>query len=323
MKRAVWLGGCLLGLAVVAESGVWAKGPAREKKDEEKVKITIEGKIQNGDTTQKFSDEYDNAEDLFRDLRRHLKKAGVEQEREERITIKRFRNPGPGMGDQEWQREMPQFEFRGMPNQPMPFDHRLEMGPRRSKQPWLGVSMQELDEDLAAALQVKEGVVVTQVMDKSPAMKAGLKAGDVITKIDKTIVDDPGVLREEVMDHKVGDTVTLTVVRDGKTLTVDVRLARHGEAEPAAESSDNWMGLSVEAGKEGLVVSEVEEDGPADRAGVMAGDRLVEMQKEAVKDVKTFEAAVAKLKGKSVMLLVERHDQRRFILIKEKNSDQR
>ncbi len=186
-------------------------------------------------------------------------------------------------------------------------------------QPWLGIQTQVLNDDLASIFNVKEGVVVTQVMEKSPAMKAGVKTGDVITHLDKTAVNEVGKVREEILKRKVGEKVALTIVRSGKSMTLDLRLARHGEAEPPVVS-DNWTGLALTLVKDQLQVKDIEGGSPADEAGFEVGDRLVEFQGEPLKDIKGFETQMEKMKGKKALVLIERDGRRSFVVIKTKGS---
>ncbi len=85
----------------------------------------------------------------------------------------------------------------------------------------IGVSTQTLSKQLAEYFGVSEGVLITSVSENSPAAKAGLKAGDVITAIDGEKVDSPGDLTRAMSKKETGD-VTLTVVRDRNSRTITV-----------------------------------------------------------------------------------------------------
>jgi serine protease Do len=96
----------------------------------------------------------------------------------------------------------------------------------------LGVNVQSLTPELAEYFGVKEGVLVSSVVKDSPAAKAGLKAGDVITTVDGATIDDAGELRRRL---PVGDTaaeVNLGVVRDRKSVSMKVPLEGPAKAEP-------------------------------------------------------------------------------------------
>ncbi|HEX2998777.1 MAG TPA: trypsin-like peptidase domain-containing protein [Armatimonadota bacterium] len=93
--------------------------------------------------------------------------------------------------------------------------------------PWIGVAYTDIDEEVATRfhLPVSKGVLVLSVERGSPAEQAGLHERDIITAADGKPIDDGGALRQTIRGHQVGQTVALTVLRDGRHLTVTVRLA--------------------------------------------------------------------------------------------------
>lgn len=95
--------------------------------------------------------------------------------------------------------------------------------------PYIGVSYQDVDLQIASALNLDstDGVVVTHVDPASPAGKAGMQENDIIVAIDAFKITQDNSLQGILFTHKVGDKVTLTVLRDGKQLTVQVQLALH------------------------------------------------------------------------------------------------
>ncbi len=96
---------------------------------------------------------------------------------------------------------------------------------------YLGVTFQEVDPQIASALSLNttEGIVVTQVLPRTPASKAGIQQGDVIMAIDGQKLDQDHSLTGILRNYKVGDTITVTVLRDSNTSQVKVTL----EARPA------------------------------------------------------------------------------------------
>lgn len=102
--------------------------------------------------------------------------------------------------------------------------------PAKETPGYLGIHMQRVEGGLAEALGLKAdaGVLVGQVVEESPASKAGLEAGDIITKIDGKNVGTPDDLRTLIRDMNSGETVRLAVLRDGKTQELQVTL---GEAD--------------------------------------------------------------------------------------------
>src|SRR3954462_12243097 len=94
----------------------------------------------------------------------------------------------------------------------------------------LGISTWSLSKQLAEYFGVQEGVLITSVSDDSPAAKAGLRAGDVITAIDGDKVSSPGDITRTLGKKETGD-VTLTVVRDHNTRTVTVSTEKNSNAD--------------------------------------------------------------------------------------------
>ena len=99
------------------------------------------------------------------------------------------------------------------------------------KRPLLGIRMLDLtskyelyQQGITLNTELKEGVVVVEVQDGSPADKAGLKRGDIITKLDEEEIKNLAVLRYHLYKHKVGDTVTISYERAGKIETTKVKL---------------------------------------------------------------------------------------------------
>ncbi len=89
---------------------------------------------------------------------------------------------------------------------------------------WLGVKLQGLTDQLSAYFGVDKGVLVAEVFDDSPASKAGLKAGDVVTQLDGEQVECPSSLSKAVGKKEPGDKVSVTLIRKGEKLTKQVEL---------------------------------------------------------------------------------------------------
>jgi len=98
--------------------------------------------------------------------------------------------------------------------------------------PFLGVQYGMIDTETAAEnnLPVQNGALIGEVQPGQPAARAGLKNGDIITAVDGQKLGSDVSLRGVLLQHKPGDTVKLEVLRDGKTLTLDVTLATRPEA---------------------------------------------------------------------------------------------
>jgi membrane-associated protease RseP (regulator of RpoE activity) len=104
------------------------------------------------------------------------------------------------------------------------------------KEGWLGVTTQEIDDDLREGIGYDgHGVLVSRVASNGPAGKAGVRSGDIIVSMNSKIVDTPRELSNEIRAAKPGQKITLRLVRDGKGMNQTVTLGDRADAE-----SDEW-----------------------------------------------------------------------------------
>jgi len=188
----------------------------------------------------------------------------------------------------------------------------------------LGVSIQTLSQDLAESfgLDRPDGALVSTVAPNSGAAKAGLKSGDVITKVNGEAIQEPGQLSSRVGLARPGDKVTLEVWRDKKTETVVATLGASTDKLEVAKSGDTAsgekLGLALrplnrdergEVGANGLVVENA--DGAAAKAGVEQGDVVLAVNGKPVASIDEVKAILA-TKPKRVALLIWRDGARIF-----------
>ncbi len=190
---------------------------------------------------------------------------------------------------------------------------------------WLGVTIQPLTAELAKGFNVTEGTgaLVANVQDRSPAARAGIKAGDVITQYGGQKVSSSGDLPKLVAATAVGRQVPVTVVREGKTVALNVTIAQMDEpGEPAvaqAEEAKGPLGLTVEtvtpsvaeefklSEPRGVLVRGVRSGSPAENAGIKAGDVITEVNHQAVADAAQMKRALEKHpKGAPVVVMIQR-----------------
>jgi serine protease Do len=193
---------------------------------------------------------------------------------------------------------------------------------------YLGITLEELDKTLAQGLglNVEHGILVQSVQPDTPAAKAGLHRGDVIVQFNGQHVSDDSKFRMMVASTPVGQTVPVTVVRDGSEQKLDVTLAERPEEDavasaPATETKA-WLGLHVEdaknadtrrqfaldRGQTGVVVTDVEDGSPADDAGLQEGDVITEVYSHEVGNLDEYVAISKKLKERKdpIAFLVKR-----------------
>jgi len=198
---------------------------------------------------------------------------------------------------------------------------------------WLGVTVQDLTDDLADyfGLEDKNGVLVAKVLDASPAQKAGMKDADIIKKFDNKPVDSVRDLLTIVGRAEVGRKVKVDLVRDKKPLVLqvvvgerpeDIEALQEGQTQEAAAG---WRGLEIEdltrnnqrkfgiRETQGALIVNVESGSPADEAGLVPGDVILEINKQEIKNSADFQKVTQVLKGNALVRVA-----RGYFLVKEK-----
>jgi Do/DeqQ family serine protease len=199
---------------------------------------------------------------------------------------------------------------------------------------YLGIYPQALTPELAESLDAPrdEGIIVSQIEDDTPAIRAGLAQGDVILELNgEKVTSDVNAFRMKVAELPVGERIEMTVFHDGKTRKIEVVLGERPSAVVASmpgggEGSDAWAGLRVKSlesadrgasGDGGVVVVEVEPDSPADDAGIREGDVIREVGNVEIADLRDYREAVKKYsEKKAVALLLKRGEQTLYVGLK-------
>ncbi|HHB76593.1 MAG TPA: DegQ family serine endoprotease [Desulfobulbus sp.] len=187
---------------------------------------------------------------------------------------------------------------------------------------WLGVIIQDMNEDLARSFNLKtdKGVLISEVSKDSPADKAGLKQGDVVLAIDGKAVENVAGLRNTIAMTAPGTKLVLKVIRDGKTYSIPVTIGRqpadfesratsHG-GSPLAKMGLTLQNLTPELADQfgyhkgqGVLIAGVDPDSPAGRVGLQAGQLIEEVNKIRVHNLKELKKALRRTKNKKQVLL--------------------
>ncbi len=204
---------------------------------------------------------------------------------------------------------------------------------------YLGVMIQTLTPELAKnfGMEGRKGVLIGDVSPDTPAARAGLKQGDVIVQFDGKPAEEVLSFRSHVASTKPGSEVQIVVMREGKEITVTVKIdalskedegrARGGRS--AGSGTSMKLGMTVQnltdelaerfgyEKEQGVVVSDVDEGSAAAKAGIQPGMLIQEVNRKAIHNTREFEDAIQEAKsGKSALLLVKDGKYARFVAIK-------
>lgn len=189
---------------------------------------------------------------------------------------------------------------------------------------YIGVSLQPLDLDLAQAFGIEntQGALVSDVAKDSPALKAGLKPGDLIVKYNNQPVASIANLRNAIALMSPGSMLNLTVRRqDQSTKVIAVQIADYPkEAVAALSTGGDYLGLEVQANPsdKGVIVTRVNPTSIAALAGFKKGMAIVSVNQKAVNTPEEYAQAVNSTeKGKPVLLLVKQGDFVRYVSLRQ------
>lgn len=193
---------------------------------------------------------------------------------------------------------------------------------------WLGVQVQPVTKGIANSLGMKkaEGAMVDEPEADSPAAKAGIEAGDVITAVNGSPVKDSRNLAREIAAMAPGSSAKLDILRKGETRTLTVSLgtmpkqhqasAKQQRSEPT--SNEPHLGLTLApakeiagAGEKGVVVTNVDPDGPAAERGFQSGEIILDVGGKAVANAGDVRKALSEAKA----------DGRHNVLMRVKTAD--
>lgn len=210
------------------------------------------------------------------------------------------------------------------------------------KRGYLGIRNGSVTDELAKTFKVnaREGVIVAQVLDGSPAEKAGLEPNDVILSINGKKVNDPKEIQQLVERLDTGKSYAMHIIRDGKpkelTVTIEEMPSNFGpskhevESQRPSERKFNDLGLELQAltpdlakqlgfkTDKGVVVTGLKEDGPAAHSGVKQGDLIEKVGTVAVSTIDEFNDAVKQHSLKDgIVLHLRTNEGKRFVIVKE------
>jgi serine protease Do len=201
---------------------------------------------------------------------------------------------------------------------------------------FLGVQTQSMTEELSAMLKVNEGALIAEVKPDTPADKAGLKDGDIITKVDGTEIKDNRHLQLTVSHLAPGTEATIEYVRDGKTATVKAKLTRRPDDQLAAGGQEagkdegvlNGVGvgditaqvrdeLNLPKRIQGVVITSVDADSASARVGLKEGDVITELDRKPIHNAEEAVKMSFDIKGPKVLVRLWRDGQSSYLVVDE------
>lgn len=185
---------------------------------------------------------------------------------------------------------------------------------------WLGLSVQEISSALVKKLNLKvhKGALVANVFKGSPAEKAGIKSGDVIISWEGAPIESANDFRNRVATTKPGKKVEIGLLRQGEKITLQVGVAAYqpSSAQAALEIKSK-LGIEVKEisileakrrrldSREGVIITKVDPQGPAARAGLEPGDVIYQIKNQPIRGMSDYRRLLAQVQsGEEVLLLV-------------------
>jgi serine protease Do len=195
---------------------------------------------------------------------------------------------------------------------------------------WLGVSVQDVTEDIAKSFKLKEssGALVSEVFKGDPADKAGLRTGDLITEVNGKKIKDTHELLLTIASFHVGDKVEIKAMRDGqeKTFRIVVTERRDQPEVASAEETAQNFGMVIQditpeiarylgiTSRSGVIVVDVKDGSTADEKGIQPQDIILEVNKVKISTVKDYSREITKKGAKQgVLLLIKRGKAKYFV----------
>ena len=206
----------------------------------------------------------------------------------------------------------------------------------------LGVGIQPITEALKEIFGLKDtrGVLINEIRRGSAAENAGIKRDDVIIAINGEAIEDTNMLRNKVAGTQPGTEIKVNILRDGKEQELVVKLdeltsegakptEKEGEEKDSGKSDESGkLGLSLQplttemakqlnipADTNGLIVTEVDPNGAAAGEGIIRGDVLLEVNRQAVTTLEAVQSALEKSGDKPILLLISRKGQTIYLTV--------
>lgn len=188
----------------------------------------------------------------------------------------------------------------------------------------LGIMIQDLTPELRESFDLStktKGVLIAQVDDDSSAEAAGLKTGDIVTRVDEKAVTTSSELRNEIGLRRRGDEVTLDILRDGKPKVIEAKIGKSSVLGSFLEAKNNWqkklegIQFADTNNQSGVRIVQIAPGSAAIYSGLRQGDLIVEANKKKIKTLDDLKEVLVKASGK-LLLRIERGEGALFLVIR-------
>lgn len=190
--------------------------------------------------------------------------------------------------------------------------------------PWIGIGLQDLDDEMRKHLGVSSGVLVREVFKGNPAEKYGVEPGDIITHVGEKKVNNSHDLQFAILNYKPDDMIPLSIIRDGDEIKVKVKAERQQNEEVAGVSSRDLnkenntllasFGLELAEDNGAIYVSKVLDNSSAALSGIRRGMQVKAVNRKKVKKMKDVKEAL-KRESRSVLLYVSNGRTNYFVVL--------
>lgn len=191
----------------------------------------------------------------------------------------------------------------------------------------LGLNLSTLDPAIKKNLKVDGGLLVEEVVENSPAEKAGIKEGDILLRLDGKNVEDVGDIRDTLNDMDKAQPMEVELLRNGEHLKLTVTPEKRDFNIMLAGMRGNYMGVQLQEldsdlatyfqADSGVLVARVEEDSPAKEAGIRSGDVITQFNGEKVDSPDDIHRMLDKLdESQTADLMVLRHGKSMKLTVK-------
>jgi serine protease Do len=200
---------------------------------------------------------------------------------------------------------------------------------------WLGVAIQKITPEIAKSFGLKEseGALVSDVIEHSPAEKAGIKRGDIIISFNGKKIKDMDMLPRLVGATEIGKQARVGIIRDGKNLEVSIVVDELKEESMQASKKpevEKDLGLVVQnitpeiakhmniKDKKGVIVTDVQPGSPAQNVDIRSGDIIKEINRKPVRNITDFKDTMKRGNVKEgIVLLVKRENTTFYVVLRE------